>query len=578
MLSRKLALGLLAWSMALGESGAQAPPCPTKGPVARAAHDGQDRPVSGNGRTGWLAARRQNQDADQPLTEGAPAPIEPEQMMGEEPVSVPSTSVWSKVPPARIFPRPGNFFILPSGPGYYSLMDQVRGIRRDAAPLSGYPAFAIMAPGMFDADFRYLDEKPDREKLPYERLKRIRIGDNFMFSTGGETWYRYNRFNSRLTGADNIYGLTKVRTYGDLWYRDQLRVYGEFIDADRGGGTLPPDPTDIDRADLLDAFVDVKLGEIRDYPVYVRTGRQEVLLGSQRLISPLPWANMRRNFDGVRGFRQGEKFDVDLFWLQPVVPNKDRFDSSDHNQQLAGAWFTYRPQKGHFVDFYYLYYNNSNRIVQQGITLAPTRFNTLGCRYAGDRNDYLWDLETALQLGRRGSENLVAGMATSGLGYHWSKRRWNPTLWLYYDFASGDANPNAGQFTTFNQLFPFGHYYLGWADVAARQNIQDVNLHLGLYPVAWTTVWLQYHHLWLNQPRDALYNAGGVAIRRDPTGRSGTDVGDEIDVVLNFHINAQSDFMVAYAQLFGGRFLQSTAGPGAASSAESVYLLYNFRW
>lgn len=144
--------------------------------------------------------------------------------------------------------------------------------------------------------------------------------------------------------------------------------------------------------------------------------------------------------------------------------------------------------------------------------------------------------------------------------------------------ASGTHLSASGQFTTFNQLFPFGHYYLGWADVAGRQNIQDVNLHLGLYPVAWTTVWLQYHHLWLNQPRDALYNAGGVAIRRDPTGRSGTNVGDEIDVVLNFHINAQSDFMVAYAQLFGGRFLQSTAGPGAASSAESVYLLYNFRW
>ncbi|HUY88187.1 MAG TPA: alginate export family protein [Pirellulales bacterium] len=513
----------------------------------------------------------------EPVTEGPAMPIEPEQMMGQEPASEVESADWTKNSNARIFPRLGNFFILPRGPGYYSLMDQVHGIRREAPPQSAYPAFAIMSPGFFDADFRYLDKKDDKDKQWFERLKRIRLGENFMFSTGGETWYRYNDLNN-LTPGSNTYGLTKVRTYGDLWYRDQFRVYAEFIDADRGGGTQPPAPTDIDRADFLNLFVDVKVADIAEHPVYVRGGRQEVLLGSQRLVSNLAWANMRRNFDGVRGFRQGDKFDVDLFWLEPVIPNATQFDKSDHNQQLAGSWFTYRKKKGHFLDFYYLYYNNSNTVVRQGIVSDPTRVNTFGTRYAGDRNNYLWDFEYALQLGQRGSHDLVAGMATTGLGYHLAKRRWNPTLWLYYDFASGSANPNAGRYATFNQLFPFGHYYLGWADAVGRQNIQDVNLHLGIYPVPWTTLWLQYHHFWLNQPRDALYNAAGAAVRRDPSGAAGTNVGDEIDLVANFHVNAQSDFMVVYAQLFGGGFLQATSSPSKSSSQEAVYAMYNFRW
>ncbi|MGH7140038.1 MAG: alginate export family protein, partial [Pirellulales bacterium] len=474
---RSLLLGLCASFFALGESSAQVQPRATNqapsGVPATSRISGPSAPRGPAGRT-----ISQLEDAPASETEGSAAPIEPEQSMGEEPASEAESADWTKNSNARIFPRPGNFFILPSGPGYYSLMDQVQGIRREKAPQSAYPAFAIMAPGFFDADFRYLDEKPDDEKLPYERLKRIRLGKNFLFSTGGETWYRYNDFNN-LTPVTNVYGLTKVRAYGDLWYRDQLRLYAEFIDADRGGWTLPPAPTDIDRADMLDLFVDVKLGEIKKYPVYVRGGRQEVLLGSQRLISTLPWANMRRNFDGVRGFRQGEKFDVDLFWLRPVIPNANKFDSSDPNQQLAGAWFTYRPKKGHFLDFYYLYYNNSNRVVQQGIVVDPTRFSTLGTRYAGDRNNYLWDFEYALQLGRHQSQGLVAGMATTGVGYHWAKQAWNPTLWLYYDYASGSSNPNGSMYTTFNQLFPFGHYYLGWADVAGRQNINDVNLHPG---------------------------------------------------------------------------------------------------
>lgn len=592
MASRILFLGVLACSIALGDGAAQGQSRRAQSAPPKRSPDAQ-RPSSrrtvsqsnsaSQGNQGRLVSQVGSPFGEpvmgEPTVEAPYVPIEPEQMMGQEPLDVPQTSIWSKVPNARIFPRPGNFFILPSGPGYYSLMDQVRGNRREGPQQSGYPAFAIMAPGFFDADFRYLDEKPRSEQLLYERLKRLHIGKNFLFSTGGETWYRYNNeINSRLTQTNNQYGLTKVRLYGDLWYRDKLRVYTEFIDADRGGGSLPPLPVDIDRADLLDCFVDYKLGEIKEHPVYVRAGRQEVLLGSQRLISTLPWANMRRNFDGVRGFRQGEKFDVDLFWLQPVIPNKNQFDSSDHNQTFSGAWFTYRPKKGHFLDFYYLYYNNSNTIVQQGIAIAPERFNTLGTRYAGDKNDFLWDFETAMQLGRRGSEKLVAGMATTGIGYHWSKRRLNPTLWLYYDFASGDANPNAGNFTTFNQLFPFGHYYLGWTDAAGRQNIQDVNLHLGIYPTKWITVWGQYHHFWLNQPKDALYNAGGVAIRRDPSGAAGTNVGDEIDLVMNFHLNVQSDLMVVYGQLFGGNFLKATSSPTAAASSEVVYLMYNYRW
>jgi hypothetical protein len=149
-----------------------------------------------------------------------------------------------------------------------------------------------------------------------------------------------------------------------------------------------------------------------------------MLLGSQRLISPLPWANMRRNFDGVRVFRQGGKLDVDAFWLEPVVPSRTGFDSANHDVQLTGAWITYRPRGGHFLDGYYLHSNNSSAVVQHGIAIAPSRFSTIGGRYAGDRRSFLWDVEAALQLGRRGDrDDIVAGMATVGAGRHFPPRR-----------------------------------------------------------------------------------------------------------------------------------------------------------
>ena len=482
-------------------------------------------------------------------------------------------------PPPRRFPRPGNFFIPPSGPGSYSLVDQLRGHSTKAAPRSGYPAATIMAPAFFDADFTYLEGTPAGDRRPFERLKRMRLGDGFVFSTGGTAWVRlHQEENSRLTTVDQTYGLGNLRIYGDLWYRDRVRVFGEFITAGRSGGDLPATPADSNHADLLNAFAEVKLADAGGHQVYVRAGRQEVLLGSQRLVSPLPWPNMRRNFDGVRVFRQGERVDIDAFWLEPVVPDRTGFDSPSHDVQLAGAWVTHRPKPGHFFDMYYLFSNDSRNVVQQGLTIAPARFSTVGSRYAGDRGGVLWDIEGALQIGERGDdERLVAGMASLGVGRHLKGAPWSPTLWVYYDHASGD-DPRGGRATTFNQLFPFGHYYLGWADITGRQNIRDLNAHVSLYPVPWLSVWLQYHHLWLDDARDALYNTGGTAIRRDPTGEAGTNVGDDIDVVLNFHIDAQSDVLLAYAHHAGGGFLEARSSPTAAASSRSLFLIYNFRW
>jgi hypothetical protein len=480
--------------------------------------------------------------------------------------------------PPRILPRPGNFFPPPSGSGSYSLADHWRGRTRDAAPRSGYPASAIMAPSFFDADFRYLDQMAPEDRAPFERLKRIRLGNATLFSTGGAAWYRFNaEGNSRLTQVDQAYSLLRIRAYGDLWYRDAVRVYGEFLSAGRPGGTLPALPADRNQADLLNVFADVKLFETHGRPAFVRVGRQEVMLGSQRLMSALPWANMRRNFDGVRIFRQGDRFDVDAFWLEPVVPSRTDFDRPTHDVQLIGGWFTYRPRAGHFLDTYYLYSHNDHTVVQQGVTLAPSRISTVGSRYAGDRGRFLWDVEGALQLGSQQDQDVLGGMASLGVGRRFTGSRLSPTVWAYYDVASGDNDPNAGRFTTFNQLYPFGHYYLGWSDIAGRQNIRDANVHVSLSPVAWVSVWLQYHHLWLARAEDALYNAGGAAIRRDPSGNAGTNVGDEATAVVNLHIDAQSDVMVAYAHLFGGRFLEDTAGP-AASSTNAFYLIYNVRW
>jgi len=488
---------------------------------------------------------------------------------------------WSKYPETiHPMPRPGIFPIpRTEGPAYFSLSEQLHGRRRDAPPKSGYAPFAVVAWPHFDADWRYVDGLEPGERTAVEQLKRIHLNECLLFSTGGAFWLRYHdEHNSRLTEADNDYTLGRVRVFGDVWYSDWLRVYGEYVWADSWNEELAPVPPDVDRGDILDLFVDVKLFQFKGHPVYVRGGRQELLYGSQRLITPLPWANKRHTFQGVKVFRQGEKWDFDAWWTQFVPPDPDDFDTADENQTFVGSWLTYRPEKGRTVDFYYLMFDNGNPAAQQGIVRSPFQLHTFGNRWAGDKEGWLWDFEAAIQFGQQNNNGQLAGMATAGVGRHWKQRCLKPTFWIYYDYAGGDSDPNSGDVHTFNQLFPFGHYYLGWMDLVGRQNIHDLNCHLYLYPAPWLTVWLQYHHFWLDQSRDALYNAGGVAYRRDPSGQAGTNVGDEIDLVFNFHVGRYTDVLISYNKLFGGSFLEATAGPNRAVDAETLYLLFQQRW
>jgi hypothetical protein len=210
--------------------------------------------------------------------------------------------------------------------------------------------------------------------------------------------------------------------------------------------------------------------------------------------------------------------------------------------------------------------DNTNSVRQLGLQRGQFTRHTFGGRYSGTKDQVLFDFEGAMQLGSQEKRNVVAGMATAGAGYHFKDSPLTPILWAYYDYASG-GGADAGTAHTFHQLFPFGHYYLGWIDQVGRQNIHDLNAHLYLYPSKWVTTWIQFHNFWLADSRDALYNAAGNAIRRDPTGASGNFVGHEIDLVLNFHLSKHADLLTGYSHLWGGGFLRNTAGPANASSA-----------
>lgn len=504
----------------------------------------------------------------------------------EAPLVVESKFDWSKVPPVTPMPRPGSFTVPPSGPGYYSLWDLLTGNERKAPPVAPYAPFGLLPVSSFDVDFRYM-EKPGYEKDVFDPVKRIHLGNDWLLSFGGSFWFRNMRESgSRLEPGDNTYNLLRTRVHADLWYRDKVRLFAEGIDARSYSQEKTPLGIDVNHTDMLNLFADIKIANVKDGQAYVRVGRQELLYGSQRLISTLDWANTRRTFQGVKTFWHSPKLDLDAFWVRPMNVNPTNFDNWDTNRDFYGLWATYKPQRGHFADLYFLSLDNNNSGVAPRfigtLNTGNSVVHTVGSRYVGNYNQFLYELEGMYQFGRStiissgAPTDISAGAVASGIGYQFSQLPMNPQLWLRYDYASGDKNPNDGQTNTFNQLFPFGHYYMGFLDRVGRQNIHDFNAQFTLHPQPWFTFIAQYHRFFLANSHDALYNAAGVAYRQDSTGQAGRDVGDELDLRFNIHVNRHQDVLLGYSKLWAGNFIKQT-GSGNISP-DLIYVQYVVRF
>jgi len=435
----------------------------------------------------------------------------------------------------------------------------------------------------YQNDFGYLDKPGAVPVDAFDYFKRLNVLPHTTLEVGGEYRLRYHhQQNQRLNGRSNDYLLHRKRLYGHLRSGDKIRAYVEFIDATSEFENQLPRATEENRSDLNNLFLDAKLlGDAAGDNLTARTGRQEMIFGSQRLVSNRPWRNTTVTFDGGRMMATAGDFTTSVFWVRPIdnlqhPGNDHNFDSPDSSRDFYGVFSSWKPCQNHTFDFYFLRLAENDPTVRSA-NGAPGDFdaNTFGARYNGNSNQILWDFEGGYQFGEFSADNQSAGFFVTGLGYEFAGVPWKPKLWGFYDWASGDEDPTDGRRGTFNHYFPRGHYYLGWADFAGRQNIQDFNLRLECSPHEKVTLTVWYHMLRLTQARDALYNPGGAVVRFDPTGAAGSDVGNELDVAAAINIQRHCDLLFGYSHLFAGAFLART---GNGSDVDFFYSQLRLRF
>lgn len=346
----------------------------------------------------------------------------------------------------------------------------------------------------------------------------------------------------RFEDTEHDFLLSRLRLYTNWKLSDDVRFYVEGILADVTDDDDTYLPRNIDRnfGDFLNAFVDLGLTD----EATLRIGRQELLYGDQRLVSPLDWANTRRTFEGIKLITKHDDWTIDGFYTHfvPVIPN--RLDEADYKQPFYGAYATYAGIEKHTFDFYYLGYDNRH----PGTITSDFSLHTFGSRMYVEKDEWLYDAEGGVQVGRQSGLGLDqdAGFATAGIGRKFTQHPWKPIVWVHYDYASGDAH--GGDFNRFNQLFPLGHKYFGFIDAVQRSNIEAPNVLVTMYPKERLELLFWYWYFQSNTANDIVPSIGGTP----PQSTNSKDFGQELDFYLKHTLSPRSNILYGWSHFWRG--------------------------
>ncbi|HSZ58707.1 MAG TPA: alginate export family protein [Tepidisphaeraceae bacterium] len=428
----------------------------------------------------------------------------------------------------------------------------------------------------WDEDYSYLKDPAYRTDF-FDSIKYIPIsadGDSYL-SLGGQARWRMDYFNNTEFGAgtqdENGFQLFRLLAHADAHFGPNFRVFLQLdasLEYDRSGG---PRPGDVNDFDVQQAFFDVNFPLQRSDSLLFRVGRQELIYGAQRLVSPNDWGNVRRRFDGVKAALSLPNDTAEIFLVRPVLVEKSHLDSVDDHTAFAGIYnVTAFPdvwRDAHAKLDTYLFFLDQTPSQTTGVTYSADTF-TLGVRPHATPGPWDLDLEADWQFGRYEDSAICAYSIAADAGYTFATLAFMPRLALGLDIASG--SPNAAH--RFNQLFPPQYLFLGHMYLFGRENIIDLHPELTFNLPHDLTLDIAQHFFWRQNTHDAVYNLNGGVVRASD-GSDARTIGSEFDISLYWQIQRHVSAYIGYAHFFTGSFIQQT---GPHSDEDFAYVSFTF--
>lgn len=387
--------------------------------------------------------------------------------------------------------------------------------------------------------------------------KNISLDDGAQLSFDGSLRERYEWSDHRDLngGRDSVFMerfLLGARLDASPWFSSYVQL-GSSLASTRTGGS---EPTDKNNAYVAQAYADLKWPAADYGSGQLRTGRQEIPLGSLHLLGTRDGPNVRRAFDAVRGSWSWQDNKLDVFGGYPIEIEQSSFlDHTLHSQKIWGIYgTTHNKALSSGIDLYYLGFENDDATYVEGS--GRERRYTLGARIFGNQSGFDWDNEAAWQYGHFNQDDINAWSASVHAGYTFASVAWSPRIGIKTGIASGDKHPGDGKLNTFNAMYP-KLPYLTENGIVAPANLIDVSPSLQVTPREGLLLDLSWHTMWRQQKNDAFWIAPG----RPVNNTTGDDryIGQQAQIEATWTPVSDLQFDVAWAYFEVSHNLQ-TAG------------------
>ena len=430
-----------------------------------------------------------------------------------------------------------------------------------------------------DEDWSSLRERSSRTNA-LDQIKFIPLsGDSSAWLTlGGEIRERFEYYDHSNWGAGpqdgNGYLLQRFLIYQDAHLASWLRLFNEFqsgLEDGRNGGARS---SDRDVFDIHQLFADFRMPLADKDAFTVRSGRQELAFGSQRLVSIRDSPNLRRTFDGARGTLLYEGWQFDAFLTRPVRLKPGVFDDDpDPGTKFWGFYGVapFSPVRGGRLDFYYFGLDRESATYAQGT--AQERRHSVGTRLWGKNAGWDWNHEFVYQFGSFGTGDISAWTAATDIGHTFRQTAWSPRLGLKADVTSGDRDEKNSGLQTFNPLFPRGGYFAETGLIGPQNHI-DAHPSLEFHPAQRLTISADIDFFWRESTHDGVYNIGQTPVRSGTNGGP-SYIGSQTTTQMEWRLHRHVTWTVNYAHFFAGAFLHDNP-PGKDVNYFSSWMSFRF--
>jgi hypothetical protein len=371
-----------------------------------------------------------------------------------------------------------------------------------------------------------------------------------------ERWEGGQGSNFMATPSDS-YVLSRVRLGLAFQPTSYLRFFGETQDARAlFYKTIPSSSVD-DPIDFRQGYVEV--GAIEGNGERLRVGRQDLAIGSNRLLTSGDWSNVTKTFDIFRGSVTSNVVHLDVMGGSVVLADPNREDRSKPGEHFYAAYSAWSKLIPHGSVEPYLMAKT-----QDGTDAVKSKDGKVGDAdtiYGGLRfigtipGGFDYTAEGVREGGTYNDEVIQAFGYAAGGGWTLSRVSWKPHFSSDYVWASGNDDRKDGHHQSFDYLYGTNQPLNSMTGQFAWRNIEDWRAGVEFTPFKKLKVKVDYRDYWLATVQDGLYNAVGTRTVLD-TKATSNHVGEGVDLMVIATVTPKTVLGVGVGNLSPGSYLK----------------------